>query len=261
MERNNEKIILDIGCGSKKKPGSIGLDYSYSPGVDHVLDLENDAFPFADKSVDCIYSSHCFEHLTTLKNVWREVSRVIKTNGTIEIWTPYPHSDDQWLKGHVSGWSFSRWDHLSSSERSFYSKKFLNGGYWKWNEAQFVVKPEVIKQLDEMNITHDFALRHMNNIIAEWGCFFTYVKEDPGIHAPKRNISLGGRYSCDKYVKFEEEKIRIEGEEKIRIEEGEKIRIEEGEKIRIEEELKAIKQSKIWKFFSLYRKIKDKLIR
>ena len=89
------------------------------------MDLENDAFPFADKSVDCIYSSHCFEHLTTLKNVWREVSRVIKTNGTIEIWTPYPHSDDQWLKGHVSGWSFSRWDHLSSSERSFIQRNFL----------------------------------------------------------------------------------------------------------------------------------------
>ena len=48
---------------------------------------------------------------------------------------------------------------MSSSERSFYSKKFLNGGYWKWNEAQFVVKPEVIKQLDEMNITHDFAVK------------------------------------------------------------------------------------------------------
>ena len=112
-----------------------------------------------------------------------------------------------------------------------------------------------------MNITHDFALRHMNNIIAEWGCFFTYVKEDPGIHAPKRNISLGGRYSCDTYVKFEEEKIRIEEEEKIRIEGEEKIRIEGEENIRIEEELKAIKQSKIWKFFSLYRKIKDKLIR
>lgn len=244
MERNNEKIILDIGCGSKKKPGSIGLDYSYSKGVDHVLNLENDTFPFADESVDCIYSSHCFEHLTKMDNVWSEISRVIKTNGTIEIWTPYPHGDDQWLIGHVAGWSLSRWDHLSSSERSFYSKNFLNGGYWKWNEARFVIKSEVIKQLDEMNIPHDFAVRHMNNICAEWGCFFSYVKEDPGIHGPKRNISLGARYSCDEYVKFEEEKIKIEEE-----------------KIRIKEELNSIKQSKIWRFFSLYRKIKDKLSR
>ena len=66
--------------------------------------------------------------------------------------------------------------------------------------------------MDEINIHHDFAIRHMNNICAEWGCFFSYVKEDPGIHAPQRIISLGRRYCCDEYLKFEEAKIRLEEE-------------------------------------------------
>ena len=267
MEDPNKKLILDIGCGSKKKPGSIGIDYSYSTGVDHVLNIENDALPFADESVDYIYSSHCFEHLKDegVGNVWKEISRVAKNNATIEIWTPYPHTDQQWLIGHVAGWGPLRWDHLSSSHRDIYSNSFLDGGYWRWNEAQFVIKPETIKELDEMNIPHEFAIRHMNNICTEWGCFFSYVKEDPGIHAPKRSISLGGRYSCDEYVKFEGKRTELHAPKRNislggRYSCDEYVKFEK-EKIRIEEELNAIKQSKIWRFFSLYRNIKDKLSR
>lgn len=142
-----------------------------------------------------VFSSHCLEHLSNPRNIWSEVSRVIKPGGRIEIWTPYPHHDDQWLNGHISGWSQSRWKHLSSQERAFYSERFLNGGFWKWNEAQFVISPDTMAELVKLRIPVDFAVRHMVNIVDEWGCFFTYEAKDPGEHIPKHTFSSSRQVS------------------------------------------------------------------
>ena len=57
---------IDIGCGGKKKEGFIGLDQYLMPGVDHVLDIGAQPWPFADESVDEAYSSNFLEHLTNL---------------------------------------------------------------------------------------------------------------------------------------------------------------------------------------------------
>jgi SAM-dependent methyltransferase len=185
----NPKITLDVGCGSSKKEGSIGIDHFALPGVDHILNIEADRFPLEDNSVDAVYSAHCLEHLSSPGNAWREISRVVKPGGTIEIWTPYPHHDDQWLNGHVSGWSESRWKHLCSQERAFYSDRFLGGGYWRWDEARFVISSTTAAELKSANISIEFAVRHMINIVEEWGCFFTYVTSDPGEHSPRRSYT------------------------------------------------------------------------
>ena len=58
--------LIDIGCGGKKKEGFIGLDQYLMPGVDHVLDIGTERWPFADGSVDEAYSSNFLEHLTNL---------------------------------------------------------------------------------------------------------------------------------------------------------------------------------------------------
>ena len=188
-KENSPVLAIDIGCGSNKREGFIGLDHIDMPGVDHVLDLETDRFPFDDNTIDKVFSAHCLEHLSNPGNIWSEISRVIKPGGCIEIWTPYPHHDDQWLNGHISGWSQSRWKHLSSQERIFYSKRFLNGGFWKWEEARFVISRETRQELGKLHIPLGFAVRHMINIVDEWGCFFTYGLNDPGEHAPKLTFS------------------------------------------------------------------------
>lgn len=176
---------IDIGCGSKKREGFIGLDVADWPNVDHVVNFEDGKFPFPDNSVDHVYSSHCFEHIVSPNNLWREISRVIKPGGIIEIWTPYPHHDDQWLLGHVAGWSRSRWRHVSSTKRAFYSPNFLQGGFWRWDKAYYCVGQPVRDRMAKAGIPLEVAVHHMVNVVEEWGCVFEYVIDDPGLHEPE----------------------------------------------------------------------------
>ncbi len=88
------KLVVDIGCGQKKLPGSIGIDASAFSVADYVLDLNRDKLPFADNSVDFVYSSHALEHLSWqgFFNVIGEIYRVAKNNSQIFITVPYFHS-------------------------------------------------------------------------------------------------------------------------------------------------------------------------
>ncbi len=54
---------VELGCGHLKRDGFFGIDVQGGPGVDLILDIETQALPFADDSVERIYSSHTFEHL------------------------------------------------------------------------------------------------------------------------------------------------------------------------------------------------------
>lgn len=54
---------LDLGCGSHKEQGFVGVDAQKSEGVDVVCDLGAEKWPFADDSVDEARASHVIEHL------------------------------------------------------------------------------------------------------------------------------------------------------------------------------------------------------
>lgn len=84
-------VIIDIGCGRKKLKGSIGIDFSSMSNADIVLDLNINALPFDDSSVDFIHTSHALEHLTVdgFLNVIRECYRVLRPDGQMYILVPY----------------------------------------------------------------------------------------------------------------------------------------------------------------------------
>lgn len=84
-------LILDIGCGQKKLPGSVGIDFSEMSDADVVLDLNNDSLPYKDGQVQYIYTSHCLEHLTEAGFMWimSEMYRVLRHDGKLFISVPY----------------------------------------------------------------------------------------------------------------------------------------------------------------------------
>ena len=55
--------ILDIGCGPKKTPGSIGIDRYPFDGVDIVRDLMR-GLPFDDDTFEVIVAKQVLEHFT-----------------------------------------------------------------------------------------------------------------------------------------------------------------------------------------------------
>jgi ubiquinone/menaquinone biosynthesis C-methylase UbiE len=91
---SGKKIIIELGCGARKKEGRIGIDAVDLPGVDIVADLEK-GLPFLpDNSVDRIHCRNFLEHIKNFENLMAEIVRVLKRNGTAHIFVPHfsnPH--------------------------------------------------------------------------------------------------------------------------------------------------------------------------
>ena len=82
---------LDIGCGTRKQEGFIGVDIKDFPGVDHVMDAGSDPWPWENDSVDEIWCSHFLEHLTAQQRIHfvNEAWRVLKVGAKATIITPH----------------------------------------------------------------------------------------------------------------------------------------------------------------------------
>jgi predicted SAM-dependent methyltransferase len=54
-ETTSSNLKLDLGCGSVKKPGTLGVDIDQFPGVDYVVDLQTNPLPFPNRSVEYVH--------------------------------------------------------------------------------------------------------------------------------------------------------------------------------------------------------------
>jgi SAM-dependent methyltransferase len=81
--------ILDLGCGKKKRPGAIGVDYSDRHSADVIHDLNVFPYPFADNECDVIYLDNVLEHLDHPMQVLQEVHRICKVGGQVKVIVPY----------------------------------------------------------------------------------------------------------------------------------------------------------------------------
>ena len=52
---NSSLKILDLGCGKKKRPGSVGVDHLDRHAADVIHDLNVFPYPFPDNECDVIY--------------------------------------------------------------------------------------------------------------------------------------------------------------------------------------------------------------
>ena len=81
--------ILDLGCGKKKRIGSIGVDYSDRHNADVIHDLNVFPYPFESDSIDRIYLDNVLEHLDKPMRVMEEVHRITKPGGSVKVIVPY----------------------------------------------------------------------------------------------------------------------------------------------------------------------------
>src|SRR5262245_36420082 len=82
IEKAEELLKLDFGCGPNKKEGFIGVDTIKFDKVDLVLDIGKAKWPWKDNSVDEAHASHFLEHLTAEERIHfvNELYRVLKVN-------------------------------------------------------------------------------------------------------------------------------------------------------------------------------------
>jgi SAM-dependent methyltransferase len=85
--------ILDVGCGHRKTPGSIGMDVLADSAADVLADLSG-PWPFQDHSFDRIVASHVLEHVPDVVHVMEEAYRVLRVGGRFLVRGPHfscPH--------------------------------------------------------------------------------------------------------------------------------------------------------------------------
>jgi len=103
---------LDLCCGPRKPDGYMGIDLIPFKGVDKVYDL-NFGIPLPDGTCDEVRAYDAIEHLRDGRNTMREIWRVLKPNGLVEILVPSTDGRGAWQDlTHVSFWnenSFGYW--------------------------------------------------------------------------------------------------------------------------------------------------------
>lgn len=86
---SGKRVVVELGCGPRKKEGRIGIDKLDLPNVDIVSDLEDGLSFMPDKSVDEIHCRSILEHIENFENLVRDIVRVLKSNGTARVFVPH----------------------------------------------------------------------------------------------------------------------------------------------------------------------------
>jgi SAM-dependent methyltransferase len=188
LPRRVERVQVDLGCGNAKREGYIGLDQVPGPGVDHVLDLTADTYPFADASVDAVYSAHFLEHIPEPNHVFREIGRICREGAKVEFWTPYAFSDDAFLYGHLHFITEAEWMHFCVSHRDMYIP--MLGGRWLLHRFVFVIEPSTLADLEAHGMDVAFAVRYLKNVVLEIGVEMEFTRDlaRPAV-IPKRSYA------------------------------------------------------------------------
>lgn len=88
------KKALDVGCGDRKLPGTVGIDRLALPAVDIVHDLNVFPWPVESATYDLVFANHYLEHVDDVLLTLAEVHRVLKSGGRLVVQVPYFRSVD-----------------------------------------------------------------------------------------------------------------------------------------------------------------------
>ena len=86
---NRRPLHLHLGCGPRYLSGFVNIDANPLLKIDMWLDVRS-GLPFANQSVESIYSTHMVEHLypDELENLLRECARVLKPGTGLRLIVP-----------------------------------------------------------------------------------------------------------------------------------------------------------------------------
>jgi SAM-dependent methyltransferase len=95
--------VLNFGCGrtTYKAPNVVNLDVHPDQGVDVVC--TSNALPFENDTFDLIIANHVLEHVPDWFESFKEMARVVKPGGKIEVWIPPVSSDSSFTyRDHIN---------------------------------------------------------------------------------------------------------------------------------------------------------------
>jgi predicted SAM-dependent methyltransferase len=151
MEQFNSIKKIDLGCGPKKKQGTLGVDHFPYPGVDVVFDLNRVPWPLNDNLFETVYASHVIEHMDNIPDFMREIHRISNQNAVVHIITPHFSSLDSW-KDPTHRWHLSiEWYWPFCNPDSYLTKQIpefeVINSYVKFSSSLRNITPKIIHRL------------------------------------------------------------------------------------------------------------------
>lgn len=108
--------VIDIGCGNDPiTPDCVRFDVG-NGDASHICDYVNDTF-------DCVYSSHCLEHLDYPFTAILEWWKLVKVNGYMVVVVP---DEDLYEQGHVRRFNIFHKHTFTISKRRSWSDTSIN---------------------------------------------------------------------------------------------------------------------------------------
>jgi SAM-dependent methyltransferase len=142
--------ILDVGCGSNKYPGALGIDINRATAADVICDLDRFPYPFADQAFDQLRVIHVIEHLTDVIRAMEEFHRLTRPGGRVRVATPH-YTDfssfcDPTHKHHLNSFSFRYFGANDAGFGYYTTVKFREISvrlrllrFWKWLGFEYLV--------------------------------------------------------------------------------------------------------------------------
>jgi hypothetical protein len=117
-------VRLDLGCGTRRKDGWIGLDRHPCAGADVLGDLAH--LPLADGCADQVLLDNVVEHVLDIPGMMHEVWRVCRGGARVHVVTPHFSSQASFRDPtHLHHLSYYSMDHFEKESASHY----VGGGF------------------------------------------------------------------------------------------------------------------------------------
>ena len=159
--------ILDLGCGKKKRPGSIGVDYSDRHDPDVVHDLNIFPYPFENNEFDEIYLDNVLEHLDHPIRVMEEVYRICRLGGHVKVIVPY----------FRSVWAYIDPTHkhfFTVDSFAYYDPRHIICQRYDYTDARFLVEKIVFDETLDIRWTKRLMVKFANKYSHKYEFFLSH---------------------------------------------------------------------------------------
>lgn len=113
-------VRLDLGCGTKKREGFLGVDRFVCPAVRVIGDVSR--LPFADGCADEIWLDNVIEHVPDIPALMGEVARIGRPGCRVRILTPHFSAVSSWRDPtHLHHLSWFSMDHFAKPSAAHYA--------------------------------------------------------------------------------------------------------------------------------------------